>query len=200
VRLVRFNAFRAGNRHGERGQAIVEFSLVFGLIMLPLVLAIADFGRVYTGLVAVESAAREAADYGAFKSSFWDASAGNPAITTAEMQRRACTAAFGSHLEDYSEPSGQAVAHSTCTNPSFTCQIEPPGGSGELAQACASYSGTYCSTSTSEPPCGVHVTLAYTFNSILGIGPLHGSFSFSRDSIYRVSDLPVPTAAPSASP
>lgn len=199
MNLVRFKVSRVGNRHGERGQAIVEFALVFGLIMLPLVLAIADFGRVYAGMVAVEAAAREAADYGAFKSSYWDASAGNPAITTAEMQRRACTAAAGSHLEDYSEPGG-TLNHATCTNPAFSCQVEPPVSSGELSQACASYSGTYCSTSTSEPPCGVHVTLAYTFNSILAIGPLHGSFSFSRDSIYRVSDLPVPTAAPSASP
>lgn len=198
MRLFRFNAFRAGNRHGERGQAIVEFSLVFGLIMLPLVLAIADFGRVYTGLVAVEAAAREAADYGSFKSSYWDASTTppNPAKTNAEMLRRACTAAVGSHLEDYAG----ATDGTSCTNPAYSCQIEPPASSGELPQACASYSGTYCSTSTSEPPCGVHVTLAYTFNSILGIGPLHGSFSFSRDSIYRMSDLPVPTAAPSASP
>ncbi len=200
VRLVRIRSASTTHRPGQRGQAVVEFALVFGLIMLPLVLAIADFGRVYTAMVAVEAAAREAADYGAFQSSYWDASATppNPAKTTAEMQRRACVAAAGSHLEDYSEPVG-TVNHATCTNPSFTCQIEPPAGT-ESTQPCASYSGTYCSTSTSEPPCAIHVTLAYTFNSILGIGNLHGSFSFSRDSIYRISDLPVPSAAPSASP
>lgn len=198
MRLVRIKGAQSTHGPNERGQAIVEFALVFGLIMLPLVLAIADFGRIYSAMVAVEAASREAADYGAFQSSYWDASKGNPATTTAQMQQRACTAAAGSHLEGYAEPSG-TVDHASCTNPSFTCQIEPPAGT-ESSQACASYSGTYCSTSTSDPPCGVHVTLQYTFKTILSVGSLNGTVAFTRDSIYRISDLPVPTAAPSASP
>jgi uncharacterized protein (UPF0333 family) len=193
VRLVRIKGAQSTHGPNERGQAIVEFALVFGLIMLPLVLAIADFGRVYTAMVAIEAAAREAADDGAFQSSNW-ASAGNSFVTAAEMQQRACTAAAGSHLEDYSGTTGNA----TCTNPSFLCTIEPPPNSTELSQNCASYPGGYCSTSTSDPPCGVHVSLQYTFRTILSVGNLNGVFTFSRDSIYRVSDLG--TAAPSASP
>jgi hypothetical protein len=158
--------------------------------MLLLVLAIADFGRVYEAMVAIESATREAADYGAFNSSYWDASVGNPATTTAEMQRRACTAAAGSHVEGYGEPGG-TLNHSACSNPTFTCTIKPPVASGEASQACASYGGTYCSTSTSDPPCTVDVTLTFNFQAFLSVPPLPTSVSIQRQSNFRVSDLPV---------
>ncbi|HEY4753045.1 MAG TPA: TadE family protein, partial [Candidatus Limnocylindrales bacterium] len=49
----------------DRGQSMVEFALVVP-IMFVMVVAIADFGRVFGALSATESAAREAADYGAF--------------------------------------------------------------------------------------------------------------------------------------
>ena len=177
---------------GERGQGITEFALVVPVLLL-LVIAIADFGRLYTSMVAVELAAREAADYGSFKASYWTAA--NAATTAAEAERRACTAAAGSHLEGYAEPAG-TVNHETCTNPSVVCTIEPSDGS--AAQDCATYDGTTgnCADSATEPPCVVHVKLTYTFGTILSFPPLPTSVTFTRDSMFRVSDLPIPTAGP----
>jgi len=182
---------RSWGRPIERGQALTEFALIAPILLL-IVVAIADFGRLYNSMVAIESAAREAADYGSFKSSYWDASVSNPPITTAEMERRACTAAWGSHLEGYAEPPG-TVNHATCTNPSTTCVIEPSDGS--PAEPCATYSGTLCSNSTTDPPCVVHVTVTYTFQPFFDFQILDWStptVTFARESLFRISDLPVP--------
>ena len=175
----------------ERGQSVVEFALVVPLLIL-MVVAIADFGRIYASAVAVEAAEREAADYGAFKSSYWlvdGLGTDNPPITVAEMERRACTAAAGSHLEGYAEPAG-TIAHATCTNPSFTCTLVQPDGTTEVD--CGSYTGAACSTSTTDPPCLVHVRLTYAFRTFLDLPPLPGSVTLERDSRYAISDLPTP--------
>jgi Flp pilus assembly protein TadG len=187
-RNPRLTLVAARGTRSQAGQALTEFALVAPILLL-LVLAIADFGRIYVSLVAVEAAAREAADYGAFQSSFWNASAGNPATTTAEMQRRSCVASAGSHLDDYQGASDG----SSCTNPSFTCTLVPPVTSGEVSQPCGSYAGTYCSTSTSDPPCTVHVQLNYQFRAFLNVPPLPTTVIFTRDSQFRISDLPVPS-------
>ncbi|MBI2776316.1 MAG: pilus assembly protein [Chloroflexi bacterium] len=173
---------------GSAGQSTTEFALVIPILFL-MVVAISDFGRLYTSMVAVESAAREAADYGSFKATYWTAA--NAATTAGEMERRACTAAAGSHLEDYSEPPG-TVNHATCSNPVITCAVEPSDGS--PAQDCATYDGAtgLCAESTTEPPCTIHVTLTYTFQTFLRIPPLPPSVTFDRESIFRISDLPVP--------
>jgi Flp pilus assembly protein TadG len=172
------------------GQSLTEFALILPVFLL-IVLAVADFGRLFNSMVAVEAAAREAADYGSFKSVYWDAAVGNPPVTTAEMRRRACTAASGSHLDDYSEPAG-TVNHSDCDNPTMQCRIEPSSGPDE---DCAMYSGTACSDSTTDPPCTIHVTLTYTFRPILDVSILGWStptVTFSRQSLFRISDLPTP--------
>ncbi|MCI0583917.1 MAG: pilus assembly protein [Chloroflexi bacterium] len=177
----------------SRGQALAEFALIAPILLL-IVVAIADFGRLYNSMVAIESAAREAADYGTFKSSYWDpfTAPPNPPVTFAEMERRACTAAWGSHLEGYSEPPG-TVNHATCDNPVVTCAVEP---NGPPAQDCASYDGAGdCHDSTTDPPCVVHVSASFTFRpffnfNLFGWTPLE--VTFSRESLFRVSDLPVP--------
>jgi TadE-like protein len=161
-------------RRGSTGQSLVEFSLVLPL-MLFLVVAIADFGRIYTSAVAVESAAREAADFGAFHASYWDPV--NRTVTVGEMERRACTAASGSHLEGYTEPPG-TVNHATCTNPVFSYTLEPDDPS--------------CSDPVTEPPCVVHVRIDYDFNMIVTFPPLPATFHIQRDIRFRMADLTPP--------
>lgn len=51
-------------RYGERGQAVVEFVLLFPLV-IGLVLAIIEFGLIMYAFTTVNGAAREAARYGA---------------------------------------------------------------------------------------------------------------------------------------
>ena len=64
-----------------------------------LLIAVIDFARVYTTMMNVESAAREAADFGTtYGAGKWQVGAPlDDAV--AEMQRRACVAA--SNLPDY---------------------------------------------------------------------------------------------------
>lgn len=178
-------------RADRRGQSLTEFALIVP-VMLLLVIAVADFGRLYTAAVAVEAAAREAADYGAFQSSYWNVDAAtsvnNPPITAAEMERRACVAAAGSHLEGYAEPTG-TVGHAVCSNPSFSCWLQPSGG---IEVPCDTYPGGACADSTTDPSCIVHVRLAYTFRPFFAIGPIPVSVDLVRDSRFAISDLVTP--------
>jgi Flp pilus assembly protein TadG len=174
------------HRSAHAGQSVVEFAIMLPVVML-LLIAIADFGRLYTSAVAVESAAREAADYGSFQSNYW--SAPNVVTTVDRMQYRACIAASGSHLEGYQ--SSDPTNH-TCTNPSFTCNLEH----GSMATDCASsggwVNGVDCSQPATAPPCIVHVRLDYEFRTLLGIAPLPTSLQIGRDSRFRISDLAPP--------
>jgi hypothetical protein len=156
------------------GQSVVEFALIAPLLLF-FVVAIADLGRLYVSAVAVEAAAREAADYGAFKAEYWTPV--NEPTTVAEMERRACSAAAGSHLEGYAEPAG-TVDHATCTNPTFTYTLEPDDPS--------------CSDPLTEPPCVVHVRLDYDFKMIGAFPPLPDTVHIGRNSRFAVSDLVVP--------
>ncbi len=168
------------------GQSVVEFAIMLPLVML-LLIAIADFGRLYTSAVAVESAAREAADYGAFQSNYW--SAPNVATTVDRMQYRACVAASGSHLEGYAS---RDPTNRTCTNPSFSCNLEYGGFSTNCASSGGSVNGVDCSLPATAPPCIVHVRLDYEFRTLLGIAPLPASLPIGRDSRFRISDLAPP--------
>jgi Flp pilus assembly protein TadG len=155
------------------GQSLVEFALIVPIALLLLV-SVADFARWYTTAIAVESATREAADFGAFSNANW--SPGNVASTEAQMRTRACTAA--SSLTDYA---GDApAAGMTCTNPTFAYELEVPAGV------------TDCSLATNDPPCRVHVTLTYTFRLLTGYLPLPASVTFTRESRFAISSLGVP--------
>lgn len=57
-------------RPSERGQALVEFAIILPLLALLLVMAL-DFGRVFFGWIALQNAARVAADFAAGNSSTW---------------------------------------------------------------------------------------------------------------------------------
>lgn len=152
--------------------------------MLLILLGIGDFGRLYASMVAVEAAGREAADFGAFDASYWTGT--NVATTVAEMERRACTAAAGSHLEGYSttDPS-----NATCTNPVFSCALERNGASTACGGSGGFTNGVNCSDPATEPPCTVHVQMTYEFDTLLSVGPMTGRFQVVRDSRFRISNL-----------
>jgi Flp pilus assembly protein TadG len=155
----------------------VEFAIV-APIMILLVGAVADLGRVYTSAVAIEAAAREAADFGSFHANNWATTpTDNRSTTIALMEKRACTAAWGSHLDGYAEPPG-TVGHATCTNPSFSFTLEPDDPS--------------CSDATTEPPCIVHVRMTYDFHLFLGIPPMPDTIQLARDSRFQMQDLTPP--------
>ncbi len=152
---------------------MVEFALVVPVLLL-ILLAIADFGRMYTSAVAVEAAGREAADFGSFDATYWNTT--NLNTTVSEMQRRACTAAAGSHLEGYETT--DPVNNATCTNPSFICTLERNGASADCLGG--------------EIPCTVHVQLVYDFRALLSFPPLPATIQIVRDSRFRISNLQPP--------
>ena len=167
-------------RSRERGQALVEFALLVPLMLL-LAVALGDFGRLFTAAMAVESAAREAADYGAMQgNASWAPS--NYTLDPAtyapmelDMRMRACTAA--SSLSDYvGDPPG--TPGMDCTNPSFVYSIERMPVSGDC-----SMQGEF------DPPCIIHVTLTYDFHMFLNFPPMPSVFHMTRGSQFAISDL-----------
>jgi len=186
---MHFSDLRGGTRpprrHGRSGQSVVEFAIVVP-VMLLILLAIADMGRVYTSAVAVEAAGREAADFGSFDASFW--SPANAATTVALMRERACTAAAGSHLEGYE--TSDPVNNTTCSNPTFTCTLELGAATGTCESG---FAGTAdCSDPLTEPPCVVHVQMDYDFQLLMAVPPLPQSIEIVRHSRFSVSDLQPP--------
>jgi TadE-like protein len=57
-------------RHRSRGQSLAEFALTFPMALLMVLFGL-DFGRVFLGWVALNSAAREAANYAAMNPTAW---------------------------------------------------------------------------------------------------------------------------------
>jgi hypothetical protein len=167
----------APSRHGA-GQSLVEFALVLPIALMLLV-AVADMARIYTTMITVESAAREAADFAAYGSSNWD-----PLLIDATekgMQERACTASR--HLTDFRDPGD-------CSdNPKMSYALLEDDG---ITAA------TGCDDPTREPgPCQVKVDLEYTFELLMPIGidvngqriGLPQELTFTRSSRFAVSDF-----------
>jgi hypothetical protein len=173
----------------QDGQSITEFAILLPILLI-LLLGIGDFARLYATRITIESAAREAADWGAFHPGRWSQTGTPPVFeqTVAEMKRRACSAA--SHLPEYSGSSGNA----DCSNPSFECALLMPSGT---PQDCMTPSD--CSerlgSDPSVVPCSVEVTLDYTFDLIApsGLLGIPSSLSFSTSSIFALADDPAPT-------
>ena len=176
-------------RRRQSGQSVVEFTLVFPL-MLILFLGIVDLARIYTTMLSVESAAREAADYGTtLGAGKWQDGAPQ-AATESEMRRRACVAA--SDLPDYVDPDNDPTT-GNCTNPSFSfCVIGSTGGTCHPFVA-----GDGCEDPLRAPPCAVTVTLTHDFHLI---APLNFEFmgieygipstlTFARDSTFAMTDI-----------
>jgi Flp pilus assembly protein TadG len=178
VRRLRRSALpaSAASRRREHGQGLVEFAIVVP-IMFVLVVAVGDFGRVFTSGITVESAAREAADYGgSLGAARWDETdAAMMALNDAEIRRRACTAA--SQLPDYVGSPGPDDT-SDCASPTVTWNlVHPPGV-------------TNCSVPTGfDQPCQVHVVVTYDFHTFIPVLPIPDTITFTRESWFAISDL-----------
>jgi hypothetical protein len=171
---------------GDRGQSIVEFALILPLLLF-LMVAILDLARIYTTMLSVESAAREAADFGTFGSQKWNVAVYNamPDGTEAKMKHRACVAA--SDLTDYVGPDD------ACTNPTFSYKLSTDRGA-----TWADYDAAFgCDDPAREPPCWLKVTLQYDFRLLVPLnlkvfGAEYGipeSITFERSSIFAMTDL-----------
>jgi hypothetical protein len=196
-------ALKLARRSGSRGQSVVEFALVLP-IMVVLLFAIVDFARIYTTMMSIESAAREAADYGTeLGAAKWlpDPDPAPPPAgadaTVVDMREHACIAA--SDLPDYSTSGGDEDADGVddgCTNPSFAYCVTPADGApcGSLNPADG------CEATTREPPCKVTVTLTYNFRllaplNIEVMGVRYGvppTIAIQRDSTYAMTDIQAP--------
>ena len=171
---------------------MVELALVLPVLAF-LLLAIADFARLYTTMITVESAAREAADYGALYPWRWEGDPdpgpydppSNYANTIGEMTAIACKAVR--NLPDYAGPDD------ACTNPSVAISIDPtPAGGGVTALDC-------WDVPRSSVPCNVTITLGYDFDIITPVNIAFGdttlglpsTLSFQRDSTFAISDFQI---------
>jgi hypothetical protein len=195
---------RARNRrNAARGQSVVEFALL-APIMIFLLFAIFDLSRIYTAMMSVESAAREAADFATSSQGAIAWSADNLDDTVAEMERRACIAA--SDLPDYDgddtsiPPDG---ADDVCSNPDFRfCLRQTSGTACDVIDSAAASDPAYtCDDAARNPPCRVTVTLTHIFHLFV---PLQFDFfgvqlglpvtlTFDRDSTFAMTDIDVTT-------
>jgi hypothetical protein len=178
-------------RFRASGQSVVEFALILPVLVI-LVLAVVDMARIYTTMINVESAAREAADYGTFGSQKW-----NPALyplepdgTVAQMKRRACVAA--SKLPDYVGPDDN------CSNPGFTYELS--GDRGATWHSAPTDVSPACDDEAREPPCWLRVTLHYDFHLIAPLNITIGGVTYGlpstipidRASVFPMTDLSLP--------
>ena len=187
---------------------MTEFALVLPLMLL-ILMGVIDFGRLYTTVITVESAAREAADYGTtYGAARW--SDVNFDDTTRRMEERACVAA--STLADYVDP--DSLPGNGCSNPSFDYCVTPAVG-----DPCEALdSADVCEDPARPTPCAVTVTLTYTFSLLVPMNiemlgttwGLPSTITFDRDSTFAITDieapmpsvppLPTPTPAPTPTP
>ena len=176
----------------------MEFVLVIPILLF-IALAIGDFGRIYATGVAVEDAAREAADFAAFDdlaaSHFEDPVPGPPVTVDAkdstrlEALRRACAAVS-------SLPGYQPAVAAYCADPTSRCTAAP-GSFCQLVVVDSRANQPFASTCGVDPvqadvTCGwvVHVTVTWDFNTIINLPPLPSTVTLVRESHFAISALP----------
>jgi hypothetical protein len=189
------------NHRRQRGQSIVEFALV-APIMIFLMFGILDLARIWTTMMSVESAAREAADFGTFYGAEkWQAGATDPGGTVEQMELRACVAA--SDLPDFrwDDENGDGVVDlgEPCENPTFdwclTWDVSNPCDKAYPVDP----DPQKCDDRLRDPPCTVTVTMSHDFALFVPFNidffgvklGLPASLSFDRDSTFAMTDIDV---------
>jgi hypothetical protein len=193
-----------GGRDGRRGQSVVEFALIVPLLVI-LMVAIVDLARIYTTMVTIESAVREAADYATFGSQKWDLAVYSATDgTVEEMRHRACVAS--STLPDYVGSPGPTDTDD-CTNPTVTYELSGDAGANWVGSPDVITSPGPCDDSLRDPPCWLRVTLEYDFELLVPLNidffgvrlGLPTSLTFQRNAIFTMTDLELPPS-PAPSP
>jgi Flp pilus assembly protein TadG len=147
-------------RFSERGQSAVELAIIVPVLALMLV-AIADFGRVFFISVAVNNAARAGAQYG----SQTNTTAADFAGMVSEAQ------ADGANIPNFGTPTA-----SECTCGTANPPTNP---------ACSTISSTYCADASSK---AVYVTVntSATFHTILTYPGVPSSMTLTGQAIMQV--------------
>jgi hypothetical protein len=156
-------------------------------VLLILLVGMADFARLIATSISIESAAREAADYGTLYPWLWDGDPTDPtsnhAKTVTEMQKRVCLAS--SRLPDYVGPDD------SCTNPAFSYDLDA-STAGVPEADCASIP-------RASIPCDVRVTLTYVFRVIVPLNfrvldfqiGFPSTVTITRSSVFAISDFAI---------
>ena len=185
----------ARNRASERGQSIVEFTLVLP-VMLILLLGIVDLARIYTTMMSVESAAREAADYGTtLGAGKWQ----DGGRWTPRSPRWSGEPAWPLAISPTTRTPTPTPANGGCTNPSFSYCVR----SSPAVRAAPSTRRRPARIRRRDPPCIVTVTLTYDFHLLaplnfefMGVGTASHRLAFDRDSTFAMTDIDLSPTAP----
>ena len=146
-------------------------------------------------MMTIESAAREAADFGAWRSANWAGDLADDASarykTEAGMKERACTAS--SSLWGSENPSGDCSG-----NPRIEIDLLDENFHSVLDGARALKASSKCEDpARASGPCNVKVTMTYEFDLILPVGIDFGGtrlglpqdVELTRESIFAISDF-----------
>lgn len=165
--------WRRGRRGWRtRGQALTEFALILP-VMLLLMLAAIDFGRLFFSYVQITNAAREAAAY----------AAADPAVSQASIVARAAQEA---NSQAQRGEGAMSVSTPACTSATTL----PTTVSCSTAAANNGGSGNQVTIVVSRP---------FTFFSPV-IGVIFGTLSLSSSATSPVYNAPAPTPTPTAAP
>jgi Flp pilus assembly protein TadG len=159
--------FETERRKGRRrwfckGQSAYEFAGVL-FVLVPMLVVIADFGRIFFIIVAVNNAARAGAQYG----SQTNTTAADTAGMVSEAQ------ADGANIPNFGTPTA-----SECTCGTANPPTNP---------ACSTISSTYCQDATSK---AVYVTVntSATFTTLLNYPGFQNSFTLTGKAIMQVQE------------
>jgi Flp pilus assembly protein TadG len=158
------------SRSSEPGQSAVEFAFVLPVLIV-LLLAVADFGRVFFVSVAVNNAARAGAQYGSqAKATAQD----TPGIQTAAANDFGCVASGGVSCPNHSNWSTPTVSVCTC-GPLF----------GTVTACPTTGSNFYCKDSWAQTTY-VTVNTSATYSTILPYPGVPSSMTLTGQAIMQV--------------